>query len=380
MIDHLVTYQFYNNPLLAKKDRETLKEEGISSYIMNEHAILTDWMISQAKGGVYLKVFDEDIEIIKHILEGKNMVEKGKQVAEQDDVLCEYCQVINQYTISRFKNGSKLFRILCVGILTVLAFSALSCDPNFEEPQPRKRMERLILIRLKKGLSEESRQELFNKITELRRSLRKGRSYLKVEYGFQNSKEGLSGGYDIGIRISFRSYEDRDYFDGKLSESETSVFTYDKFKSSLAPYLDLNNELFSFDFVSNEKGNGDVLQKGYRLDHWVLFKFRKNITEAERQEVVERFLELKNSMRNGKPYIQFIEYGFENNNSATDFNFEIAFRVSFLSVEDRDYYVGKPFQSDAGNFDSLHDEFKNFVGEYLDPLNGAIVFDYDVIK
>ena len=310
------------------------------------------------------------------------MIERQKKQisTESEDLLWEYCEVINQYTMSRYKNGSKLFRILCVGVLTILAFSALSCDPNFEALQSRQRIERLILIRLKKDLSEEKRQKLFRKIAELGSSLRKGRSYLKVEYGFQNSKEGLSGGYDVGIRISFRSYEDRDYFDGKLSGSEISVSSYENFKSSLAPYLDLNNELFSFDFASNEKGNGDFPRKGYRVDHWVLFKFRKTITEAEKQEVIDRFLKLKNSTKNGKPYIQFIEYGYENNTSATDLNFEIAFRVSFLSIEDRNYYVGKPFQNDPGNFDAMHDEFKSFVGAYLDPAGGALVFDYNVIK
>ncbi|MEF9478785.1 Dabb family protein [Chryseobacterium sp. 1B4] len=133
------------------------------------------------------------------------------------------------------------------------------------------------------------------KIKMLSTLLKDRRPYLKVEYGFQNSKEGLSAGYNIGIRISFRSYEDRDYFDGKSSEPGMSISAYENFKKSLKPYLDLSNKLFSFDFASNEKGNGNVPGKGYRLDHWVLFKFRNTITEAEKQKVINRFLELKNS-------------------------------------------------------------------------------------
>ncbi|SMO72780.1 Stress responsive A/B Barrel Domain [Chryseobacterium rhizoplanae] len=380
MIDHLVTFQFYNNPLFAKKDRQTLRERGFKSYIMNERAILTDFMISETTEGVYLKVFDEDFDSIKEILQEEKINEKGKLIPDGGDVLWEYCEIVNQYTMSRYKNGSKLFRILCVGILTVLAFSALSCDPKFEVVQPRQRIERLVLIRLKKDLSEEKKEEFLRKITELGSSLKNGKLYLKIEYGFQNSKEGLNAGYDVGIRISFRSYEDRDYFDGKLYESESSILTYRDFKDSLTPYMDPDNELFCFDFLSNEKGKGDVPGKEYRLDHWVLFKFRKDLTEAEKQMVIDRFMELKNSLKNGKPYIQFIEYGYENNKSAANLNFEIAFHLSFLSLEDRNYYVGKPFQNNPKHFDPMHDKFKSFVGSYLDPIGGVLVFDYDVIK
>lgn len=299
---------------------------------------------------------------------------------ENDDLLWEYCEIVNRYTMERYKNGSKLLRFLCMGVLTVLAFSALSCDPGFQAPEPRQRIERLVLIRLRKGLPEEKKQELLRKIKALNRSLKKGRFYLKVEYGFQNSKEGLSGGYDIGIRISFRSAEDRDYFDGQSAEYGTPSLTFTDFKDSLKPYSDPAYELFSFDFGSNEKGRGNVPGKGYRLDHWVLFKFRKDITAAEKQEVTDRFLALRSSQKNGQLYIPFIEYGYENNNMAKDLHFEIAFRVSFLSSEDRDYYVGKPFQSDPGSFDPMHDAFKNFVGAYLDPAGGALVFDYEVVR
>ncbi|MEF9478786.1 hypothetical protein OWR28_14675 [Chryseobacterium sp. 1B4] len=84
------------------------------------------------------------------------MDEKGKLISEQDDILWEYCEVINQYTMSRYKNGSKFLRVLCVGILTVLAFSALSCDPAFEAPKSKERIERLVLVRFKKDLSEKN--------------------------------------------------------------------------------------------------------------------------------------------------------------------------------------------------------------------------------
>ncbi|WP_426478046.1 Dabb family protein [Chryseobacterium sp. CBSDS_008] len=305
---------------------------------------------------------------------------QNKQVSYKDeDLLWKYCETVNQYTKGR-SNGSKLLRFLCVGVLTVLAFSALSCDPNFTALQSGQRIERLVLIRLKKNISEERKRRLLRKIMDVGKSLKNGRPYVHIEYGWQNSREGLSAGYDLAVRISFRSYEDRDYFDGNSPEPgmPESGSAYEYFKAFMIPYMDPNSELFSFDFVSNE--NAHVKGNKERLDHWVLFKFRKDITADDRQKITDRFLKLKSSLKNGKPYIELIDYGYENNYLAKDPDFEMAFRVIFLSQKDRDYYVGKPFQNDPGTFDPMHDDFKNFVGPYLDPERGVLVFDYEVIS
>lgn len=117
-----------------------------------------------------------------------------------------------------------------------------------------------------------------------------------------------------------------------------------------------------------------------KIEHLVLFKFRPDISQQERQEVINRFMSLQKSLKNGMPYILSIEYGYQNSKEGVHGDFEIAFRVSFASLEDRDYYVGKPFITEFGKYDQAHDDFKNFVGPYLATNNGVLVFDYEVIK
>ncbi|MBT2621236.1 Dabb family protein [Chryseobacterium sp. ISL-6] len=271
------------------------------------------------------------------------------------------------------------------GTMIVLALCIICCGQYSEDVIQGQGAEHLILIKLRKDTSETTKQEIIKRFMALNRSLKNGKQYLKAEYGFQNSKEGLDGGFEIGFRVYFKSVEDRDYFEGKSRVTDTGNNgkfdpMYDDFKHFITPYLDTDNGLFTFDFTSNKKGDQDVPGKGYRLDHWVLFKFRSDITPPEKQMVIDRFLALKNSVKNGTSYIPFIEYGYEDNRVKEAGGFDVAFRVGFSSLKDRDYYVGKPFQTDPGTFDPMHDDFKNFVGPYLNPTGGVLVFDYEVIR
>ncbi|CAA0187548.1 Dabb family protein [Tenacibaculum maritimum] len=116
-----------------------------------------------------------------------------------------------------------------------------------------------------------------------------------------------------------------------------------------------------------------------KIRHIVLFKFKESITTSERNEVIKRFTDLRNATKNGKKYIHSIEYGNQNSKEGVDKDYEIAFLVTFNSLADRDYYVGKPFLTAPGTFDPQHDAFKNFVGPFLDLENangGVLVFDY----
>lgn len=51
--------------------------------------------------------------------------------------------------------------------------------------------------------------------------------------------------------------------------------------------------------------------------------------------------------------------------------------VTFSSVADRDYFVGRPFHYP---YDPHHDAFKQFVGPLLDKEDGVIVFDFTVLS
>lgn len=116
------------------------------------------------------------------------------------------------------------------------------------------------------------------------------------------------------------------------------------------------------------------------IRHIVLFKYKDGVTKAQKDEVIAKFLALKQSKKDGKTYIRDIEYGYQNSKEGVSRGYEIAFLVTFNSLEDRDYYVGKPFITEEGKFDSLHDAFKTFVGPLLATENGVLVYDYDALK
>ncbi|WP_276834062.1 Dabb family protein [Chryseobacterium cucumeris] len=273
----------------------------------------------------------------------------------------------------------KIIKVLFL-LLLVVSFSCNS--KNDGDGFQKERIEHLVLFKFKPEITQDEKQEVINRFMELNNSLKDGKKYVKIEYGFQNSKEGLEGGFDIGFRVTFNSESDRDYYVGKpfLTVPGTYDQAHDDFKNFVGPYLDSDNGVLVFDYKSNDKGNGSVPDIGYRLDHWVLFKFKQSVTQTEKQDIINRFMALKNSKRNGSPYISQIEYGYQMSKEGLHKNFEICFRVSFTSESDRDYYVGKPFFTIPGTYDQAHDDFKNFVTPYLDPYHGVLVFDYQVIQ
>lgn len=57
----LVKFKFYETALEANRDKQILAENGINSFIANEQLIQSDWLLSQAVGGIQLQVFEEDL-------------------------------------------------------------------------------------------------------------------------------------------------------------------------------------------------------------------------------------------------------------------------------------------------------------------------------
>ena len=111
------------------------------------------------------------------------------------------------------------------------------------------------------------------------------------------------------------------------------------------------------------------------VEHIVLFRFKEDVTDAQIQEVTERFVALETSERNGKPYILDIQYGTQNSKEGVARGYELGFIVSFKTLEDRDFYVGRPF-IEGDDYDLEHDAFKEFVGPLLAEENGVLVFDF----
>lgn len=87
--------------------------------------------------------------------------------------------------------------------------------------------------------------------------------------------------------------------------------------------------------------SNDNHQEEQRIEHLV-FKFRPDITEEEKQKVIDRFMDLKNSLKHGRPYLH-LEYGIPNSMESVKGDYDIGFRVTFSSTEDRDIMLVNPF-------------------------------------
>jgi len=114
------------------------------------------------------------------------------------------------------------------------------------------------------------------------------------------------------------------------------------------------------------------------IRHIVLFRYKNGTTEAQRQEIRNRFVGLaKTATRDGKPYVVSIETGKQSSGEGVDGGFEEGFIVTFSSEGDRNYYVGTPVVTESRYFDPEHQKFKEFVGPYLAD-GGVLVFDFKV--
>ena len=110
----LIRIKYYESPIEANRDKQILLENGIESFIANEQTIQSDWLLSQAIGGLQLQVFEEDVEKAKEIL--KNFEENEEVALEVEhtienpeyDFTCPKCnqpRIIGQYTINNWDNS-----------------------------------------------------------------------------------------------------------------------------------------------------------------------------------------------------------------------------------------------------------------------------------
>lgn len=111
------------------------------------------------------------------------------------------------------------------------------------------------------------------------------------------------------------------------------------------------------------------------VTHIVLFRYRPEVTEAQRAEITRRFHALAQTERDGEPYIVSITSGDQCSGEARRDGFEQAFVVTFRSLGDRNFYVGEPVFSQPEHLDRVHAGFKVFVSPFL-ATDGVLVFDF----
>ncbi|MBK1897819.1 putative signal transducing protein [Chryseobacterium paridis] len=130
-MSNLTRFKFYENALEANRDKQILAERGIQSFIANEQLIQSDWLLSQAVGGIQLQVFEEDIEKAKQALEDYKENEKYSLEVEHTiedpefDFVCPKCGSNHIY---RDDSATSFFG---VSILTSHKFVCYYCENEF---------------------------------------------------------------------------------------------------------------------------------------------------------------------------------------------------------------------------------------------------------
>ncbi len=118
------------------------------------------------------------------------------------------------------------------------------------------------------------------------------------------------------------------------------------------------------------------------VTHVVAFKFKPEVTKAQIEKVLSRFLNLRaECVRDGKPYISSISGGYADSMEGADQGKQIGAVIIFKSEGDRNYYVGQPAidPEQTQFYDPAHLAFKKFVGPLLAAPavpNGVFVFDF----
>ena len=110
----LVQFKYYTNSLEANRDKQILKNNGLESFIANEQTIQSDWLLSQALGGIQLQVFDDEkekaIEIINNFLENEHtsLEVEHTNLNPEFDFTCPKCGSNHLY---RDENPGGLFGV-----------------------------------------------------------------------------------------------------------------------------------------------------------------------------------------------------------------------------------------------------------------------------
>lgn len=96
-MNNLVKFKFYETALQANRDKQILAENGINSFIANEQLIQSDWLLSQAVGGIQLQVFEKDFheaeKILKEYNENENFALEAEHTIDNPDFdfVCPEC-------------------------------------------------------------------------------------------------------------------------------------------------------------------------------------------------------------------------------------------------------------------------------------------------
>lgn len=114
-------------------------------------------------------------------------------------------------------------------------------------------LKHIVLFKYKQSMTQVQRDEVVNRFLALKRSKRPGDNspyILSIVEGVQNSGEGVSGGFEQGFIVTFKSEGDRNFYVGKPLVDTRGYYdeAHDAFKQYVGPLLSEDHGVLVFDF------------------------------------------------------------------------------------------------------------------------------------
>jgi len=133
----LVTVRTFDSPINAHMLKSKLESEGIYCFLQDEHTITIDPLVSNALGGIKLRISEEDIEKTKVVLKE---IDDTPYKDEEDNIAecpnCESKELIAGYNSMKGFSQifaaifSLLFMIFPLHLKTV--YKCKNCDNEFK--------------------------------------------------------------------------------------------------------------------------------------------------------------------------------------------------------------------------------------------------------
>jgi hypothetical protein len=86
-----VTIATFDNYLSANFELQKLEEKGITCYLADENTVTIQWTLSNAMGGIKLRVLADDVEKARQILSEKPEELIVDHTIEDSDLICPNC-------------------------------------------------------------------------------------------------------------------------------------------------------------------------------------------------------------------------------------------------------------------------------------------------
>ena len=138
MEDKIITFESYQDPMLAEIIKGRLEANGIDCFIADGLTIGANPLFNNAIGGVKIKIFERDLEKCKAILAESEDLELDNDEDVEGGTTCPYCGSANVRYGSATEQKTTFFGAI-VSFLTLTypiianeAWHCFNCGKDFE--------------------------------------------------------------------------------------------------------------------------------------------------------------------------------------------------------------------------------------------------------